>query len=144
MKKIFAIILLSLSLVTLVGCSKRYEKVTYTNYQEYFKNKDGYIISDNSIDHDMIIKRYLEASNNNVQVYYIEYADEDDAIVYMKDSFENKDDYKLRMKDNYSYAKSTKGKYQKVYRVDNVIINVIARDKKYKKEVNNILKDLGY
>ena len=39
--------------------------------------------------------------------------------------------------------KQTKGTYFKLYRVDNVVINAVA-DKKYKKEVNKVLKDLGY
>ena len=34
-------------------------------------------------------------------------------------------------------------KYFKLYRVDNVIVNVVA-DKEYKKDVNKVLKDLGY
>lgn len=144
MNRFLKIVLVLLIGLTLVGCGKNYEKITYTDYQEYFNKKEGYIVQEKSEGYDVTVRRYFEASNNNVQVYYIEYAKEDDAIQYMKDSFEDKDDYKLKLKDNYSYAKSTKNKYQKVYRVDNVIINVIARDKKYKKEVNNILKDLGY
>lgn len=144
MNKFLKAILLLLIGLTLVGCGKNYEKITYTDYQEYFNKKEGYIVQERSEGYDVTVRRYFEASNNNVQVYYIEYAKEDDAIQYMKDSFEDKGDYKLKLKDDYSYAKSTRDKYQKVYRVDNVIINVIARDKQYKKEVNNILKDLGY
>ena len=49
----------------------------------------------------------------------------------------------IKEKDNYTYVKNTKGTYFKLYRVDNVVINAVA-DKKYKKEVNKVLKDLGY
>lgn len=144
MNKFFKVILLIFTILIMTGCTKDYEKLAYTDYQEYFNNKLNYTIQDNSKEYAINIRRYLEAGNGNVQVYYIEYAKEEDAIDYIKNSYLDKDGYKVKMNDNYSYVKSTKDRYQKIYRVDNVIIDVLTLDKKYKKEVNNILKDLGY
>ena len=144
MKKIIKVTFIILSLVFLSSCGKNYEKLTYTDYLEYFNKKSGYTIQDRSDEYEINIRRYLEAGNGNVQVYYIEYAKEEDAIEYIENAFLDKDGYKVKLNDNYSYVKSTKGKYQKVYRVNNVIIDVLTLDKKYKKEVNNILKELVY
>ena len=144
MSKIFKITLIMITILIMIGCGKNYEKLTYTDYQEYFNNKTGYVIQDNSSLYEINIRRYLEAGNGNVQVYYIEYAEEEDAIKHIEDSYLDKDGYKVKLKDNYSYVKSTRDKYQKIYRVDNIIINALTLDKKYKKEVNSILKDLGF
>lgn len=143
MNRFFKFIIV-LVILALTGCNKNYEKVSYTDYQEYFNNKSGYIIQDHSSEYEINIRRYLEAGNGNVQVYYIEYAKEEDAIEYIEKFYLEKDGYKVKLNDKYSYVKSTKDKYQKVYRVNNVIIDALTLDKKYKKEVNNILKDLGY
>lgn len=144
MKRIFKIILAIGLVFILTGCGKSYEKLSYTDYQEYFNKKDGYIILNKTSNYDIQIRRYYEAGDGNVQIYYIEYAKEEDAIDYIKNTYNNLEGYKVKLKDNYSYVKSTKDKYQKIYRVDNVIINALSLDKKYKKDINNILKDLGY
>ena len=44
----------------------------------------------------------------------------------------------------YTKVKSTEGRYFKLYKVDNVIVYGTSQDKKDKKEINSILKDLGY
>ena len=129
MKRILKIFSVLFFVVLLSGCNKNLEKVSYTDYNEYFNSKDGYTILDKSSDYDLSVIRYLEAGNGNVQVFFTEY--------------QNQKNYKFKEKDNYTYVKNTKGTYFKLYRVDNVVINAVA-DKKYKKEVNKVLKDLGY
>ena len=119
MKKIIKLILVIFTAIMLTGCGKDYNKLSYTKYNEYFKSKDGYVILDKTSNYDYNITRYLEAGNGNVQVFFTEYQKTEDA------------------------KKNTKGTYFKLYRVDNVVINAVA-DKKYKKEVNKVLKDLGY
>ncbi len=141
MKNILKITLVVIITILLTGC-KKYDKLAYTSYNEYFNSKDGYVILDKTSDYDIDVRRYLEAGNGNVQVYYIEFATEDLAIDYVKNLYENQNGYKV--KNNYSYVKSTKNQYFKLYRVDNVIINAVSSDKKYRKNVNEVLKDLGY
>ena len=143
MKRILKIFSVLFFVVLLSGCNKNLEKVSYTDYNEYFNSKDGYTILDKSSDYDLSVIRYLEAGNGNVQVFFTEYQKTEDAKKEIEDLYKNQKNYKFKEKDNYTYIKNTKGTYFKLYRVDNVVINAVA-DKKYKKEVNKVLKDLGY
>ena len=143
MKRILKIFSVLFFVVILSGCNKNLEKVSYTDYNEYFNSKDGYTILDKSSDYDLSVIRYLEAGNGNVQVFFTEYQKTEDAKKEIEDLYKNQKNYKFKEKDNYTYVKNTKGTYFILYRVDNVVINAVA-DKKYKKEVNKVLKDLGY
>ena len=143
MKRILKIFSVLFFAVILSGWNKNLEKVSYTDYNEYFNSKDGYIILDKSSDYGSSVIRYLEAGNGNIQVFFTEYQKEEDAKKEIEDLYKNQKNYKFKEKDNYTYVKNTKGTYFKLYRVDNVVINAVA-DKKYKKEVNKVLKDLGY
>ena len=143
MKRILKIFSVLFFVILLIGCNKNLEKVSYTDYYEYFNSKDGYTILDKSSDYDLSVIRYLEAGNGNVQVFFTEYQKTEDAKKEIEDLYKNQKNYKFKEKDNYTYVKNTKGTYFKLYRVDNVVINAVA-DKKYKKEVNKVLKDLGY
>lgn len=143
MKRILKIFSVLFFVVLLSGCNKNLEKVSYTDYNEYFNSKDGYTILDKSSDYDLSVIRYLEAGNGNVQVFFTEYQKTEDAKKEIEDLYKNQKNYKFKEKDNYTYVKNTKGTYFKLYRVDNIVINAVA-DKKYKKEVNKVLKDLGY
>jgi lipoprotein len=142
-KRILKIFSVLFFVILLSGCNKNLEKVSYTDYNEYFNSKDGYTILDKSSDYDLSVIRYLEAGNGNVQVFFTEYQKTEDAKKEIEDLYKNQKNYKFKEKDNYTYVKNTKGTYFKLYRVDNVVINAVA-DKKYKKEVNKVLKDLGY
>ena len=143
MKRILKIFSILFFVILLSGCNKNLEKVSYTDYNEYFNSKDGYTILDKSSDYDLSVIRYLEAGNGNVQVFFTEYQKTEDAKKEIEDLYKNQKNYKFKEKDNYTYVKNTKGTYFKLYRVDNVVINAVA-DKKYKKEVNKVLKGLGY
>ena len=143
MKRILKIFSVLFFVILLSGCNKNLEKVSYTDYNEYFNSKDGYTILDKSSDYDLSVIRYLEAGNGNVQVFFTEYQKTEDAKKEIEDLYKNQKNYKFKEKDNYTYVKNTKGTYFKLYRVDNVVINAVA-DKKYKKKVNKVLKDLGY
>lgn len=143
MKRILKIFSVLFFVILLSGCNKDLEKVSYTDYNEYFNSKDGYTILDKSSDYDLSVIRYLEAGNGNVQVFFTEYQKTEDAKKEIEDLYKNQKNYKFKEKDNYTYVKNTKGTYFKLYRVDNVVINAVA-GKKYKKEVNKVLKDLGY
>lgn len=143
MKRLIKIMLMTFMIIILGGCTKSYDKLSYTTYNEYFNSKNEYIILDKSSDYDITTTRYLEAGNKDVQAYYIEFQKKDDAVNYVNSLYKNQKYYKLKEKDNYTYVKRTKGEYFKLYRVDNVIVNVVS-DKKHKKEAKTILKDLGY
>ena len=140
MKRILKIFSVLFFVILLSGCNKNLEKVSYTDYNEYFNSKDGYTILDKSSDYDLSVIRYLEAGNGNVQVFFTEYQKTEDAKKEIEDLYKNQKNYKFKEKDNYTYVKNTKGTYFKLYRVDNVVINAVA-DKKYKKEVNEAFRN---
>lgn len=144
MKNIIKFVSIIFILVLFSGCAKDYKKLTYTAYNEYFNAKKGYVVLDHSTDFGLNVIRSLEAGNGDIQIMYMEFSDDKEAINYIKKSYDNTDKYKVKMKDDYSIIKSNKGSYFKLYRVDNIIVYGMAQDKKNKKEVNNILKDLGY
>lgn len=143
-KNIVKVLFLLSIMFFLSGCKNNYEKLAFTSYNEYFQAKDGYFIIDQSSNYGVDVARCYEAGDGNVQVFYLEFIEKQDAIEFVNSQYEGVKGYKLKTKDNYSYVKSTKGKYFKLYRVDNVILYAISTDKSYKKEINNILKDLGY
>lgn len=141
LKKVLIIVV---GILLLAGCSKDYKKLSYTTYNEYFNKKDGYIIIDHSNNYGLEVIRSLEAGNGTIQVIYIEFKDSAEADNYIKNSYETNENYKINKKDKYTVVKSTKGKYFKLYKVDNVLVYGTSQDKKDKKEINSILKDLGY
>lgn len=143
MKRIFKLLFVFTLIIFMGGCSKSYDKLSYTKYNEYFSSKDNYIVLDKSSDYGSEVIRYLEAGDGNIQIFFTEYQKTDDAIEYVNDVYKNDNNYRFKSGDNYTYVKIKKNVYFKLYRVDNVIVSVLA-DKEYKKEANNILKDLGY
>lgn len=145
MKKIIKkVLVICCGILVLAGCSKDYKKLSYTTYNEYFNEKNDYITIDHSNDYGLSVVRSLESGNGTIQVMYIEFQSEEDAINYIETSYQNDDNYKVSLNDNYSKVTSTKGRYFKLYRVDNIIVYATSLDKKNKKEINSILKDLGY
>lgn len=144
MKKILKLLLITLITFIMCGCGKKIDKLSYTEFNEYFSNKDGYMVIDNTSKYDINVRRYLEAGEGNIQVFYIEFDTENTAQDYINSLYLTDKTYKIKNYDNYTYVKSTKNRYFKLYQVDNVILNITAPDKKYKKQVNEILKDLGY
>lgn len=141
MKKVLTVLSLIIINLLLSGCGKNYTKLSYTDYNEYFNSKEGYIVIDKSSNYDTDIVRYLEAGDGEVQVFYIEFEKTKDAISYINDLYG--DSYKIKTKNNYSTIKSSKEKYFRLIRIDNVIVTAVA-DKEYKKDIKNILKDLGF
>lgn len=144
MKKVFSkIIMLLLVIVFVSGCEKEYKKLSYVDYNEYFSNKEGYVMIDHSLDSGLEMIRNLEAGNGDIQVMYIEFMNDEEAENYIEEKF-NDDNYKIKKYDDYITIKNTKNRYFKLYKIDNVVIYAVSTDKKDKKEINSVLKDLGY
>lgn len=144
MKKVFSKVITILVMIILVsGCGKDYKKLSYIDYNEYFNEKEGYLMIDHSSENGLEIIRDLEAGNGDIQVMYLEFMTEEEAEKYIKENF-NDDNYKVKDKETYTIVKNTKNRYFKLYKVDNVIVYALSNDKKDKKEINSILKDLGY
>ena len=141
---IIKVIITIVVMVLVTGCGSDYKKLSYVDYNEYFNKKEGYMMIDDSSKNGLEIIRELQASNGDIQVIYMEFSNDEEARKYIRDTYTSEDGYKLKTKDNYTIIKDTKARYFKLYRVDNIIIYASANDKKNKREINNIFKDLGY
>ena len=137
------VITILIMIVLMSGCGKNYKKLSYIEYNEYFNKKQDYLMIDHSSENGLEIIRDLEAGNGDIQVMYLEFMTEEEAEKYLKENFDD-DNYKTKDKETYTIVKNTKNRYFKLYKIDNVIIYALSNDKKDKKEINSILKDLGY
>ena len=143
MKKIFKLFICALFIIILSGCGK-INKITYTKFNEYFTNKDGYNIINNTDKFDIDVRKYIEAGNGDVQVFFIEFANKKYANDYVKSVYKTDKNYKVKYAAGCTYIKRTKNKYEKAYKIDNTLLIASTVNKKYKRDVNKILKDLGY
>ncbi|MBO6145914.1 MAG: hypothetical protein J6O62_03860 [Bacilli bacterium] len=141
MRRILKVLLVTIFIVVLTGCSKKIDKLSYTDYNEYFSNKEGYSVIDDTNKYDIDVRRYLEAGNGDIQVFYLEFSNEKNANKYIKDNYK-----KLKKKEykNYTYIKDTKNKYMKLYKVKNVIVIGNTNENKNKRLLNKTLKELGF
>ena len=128
----------------LSGCTQKIDKLTYTTFNEYFSKNTEYSINDTSNQYDINVRKYIEAGNGNVQIFYIEFSDSKNADKHINDIFLTDKNNKVKHSKDYTYIKNTKDKYMRLYQKDNVIVIGITYNKKYKGQVNRVLKDLGY
>ena len=143
MKRFLKIFIVIAFVVTLSGCGK-IDKITYTKFNEYFSNKEGYSIINNTDKFDIDIRKYIEAGNGDIQIFYIEFANKKYASDYVKNVYKKDKNYKVKYADGCTYIKRTKNKYEKAYKIDTTLLIASTVNKKYKRDVNKILKDLGY
>ena len=143
MKRILSIVLCIGLVLTITGCVKKVDKMTFTQFNEYFfTNK--YDIIDNTNKYGIETRRYFEAGDGKIQFFYIEFDNNKNAKKYIEGMYSNQPGSKTKVTKDYTYIKNTKNQYMKLYNVDNVIFIGITYDKKYKRQVNKVLKDLGY
>lgn len=140
MKKIVKLLSTVIFVFILAGC-KNIEKLSYTKFNEYFSNKDGYTIIDQTDKYDIDVRKFIEAGDGDVQYFYIEFDNETSADKYLKTEYKN---YKIKDYKKYSYIKDTKNGYMKLYKINNVIVYAKTSDKKYTAILNKTLKELGY
>jgi len=143
MKRVLKVFLVCIFVFILSGCGKKIEKISYAQFNEYFSNEE-YDIIDNTKQYGLEVRRYLEAGNGKIQVFYIEFDNEKNADKYMNGIYASEKGSKTKVKKDYTYIKNTKIGYMKLYKVDNVLLIGSADEKKYKRQVNKVLRDLGY
>ncbi len=141
MSKIFKSLIILGVVVLVCGCAKNISKISYTRFNEYFSSSSDYTIIDHTDKYDIDIRRYIEAGDGNIQYFYIEFDSSKSASSFLK---KNYTDYKIKEYKNYSYIKSRKNGYMKLYKIDNVIVIAKAEKTKYKWTLNKVLKKLGY
>lgn len=143
MKKIFKGIIV-LSLIILLSACKKYEPITYTKFTETFNNRDGYIVNNQTLRYENLFERYIEVVGNNNQFSYYEFKTEDDARKYITDNYKDRKKYSFKDKKDYIIVKCTDKMYFKAIQIDKTVIVGNSSIKKNKKEINSILKELGY
>ena len=143
MKKLLKILLVCIFVFMISGCGKKIDKISYAKFNEYFSN-DEYDIIDHTDQYGLEVRRYIEAGNGKIQFFYIEFDNEKSAEKYMNGIYVSAKGNKTKVKKGYTYTKNTKGRYMKVYKVNNVIFVGNTEQKKYKWQVNKVLRELGY
>ena len=145
MKNIIKILGTIILLMLVFGCTtKKIEKLSYTEFNEFFVKKSEHTMMDNTSQYDSEIRRYLEVGEGNIQIFYIEFDNSKNAEKYLENYFKNDENNKVKEYENYTFIKSTKPTYMKLYKVDNIIIYGKTNNKKSKRLLNKTLKDLGY
>lgn len=143
MKKIFKGIIV-LSLIILLSACKKYEPITYTKFTETFNNRDGYIVNNQTLRYENLFERYIEVVGNNNQFAYYEFKTEEEARKYITDNYKDRKKYNFKDKKDYIIVKCTDKMYFKAIQIDKTVIVGNSSFKKNKKEINSILKELGY
>ena len=144
MKRIFKILLVILFVGVVAGCEKNVSKVSYAKFNEYFSDKEDFNVSDDTSGYDMNVRKYITANNSKYQIYYIEYDSERSANEYINNLNSDSKDYNIKKYDKYTYVENTNGKYVVMYKIDSTIVVGMSDNKNYKRDINNILSDLGY
>lgn len=152
MKK-FSLILIILTTFVLFGCSKRVA-LTVNEFKEKIE-KENYTyveVTDQFKEYDYVKGAYLGVSHDvNYQIEFYTFGDEKGAKEFYKlnkEIFESSADnnhlYTNVDSKNYSkYTLTTEDKYKSITRIDNTVVYSDC-DKTYKKDVEKLIKKLGY
>ena len=144
MKRILRGLSLVLIIILFSGCMGKIRKISYTEFNEYFSNKKGFVIKDSTGSYDIQIRRFLEAGNGDFQINYIEFDNQKNADKYIKSLYSDTKKYKIKNKKDYTFIKSNKSTFLRLYKKDNVIVSGMTNNKKARREVKRVLRDLGY
>lgn len=144
MKKLLKVLSVIFIITLSTGCFKKIEKISYTDFNEYFTNKTEYTLLDNTSKYGINIRRYVEAGEGNFQIFYIEFDNEKNADKYINNIYVSNKNNKVKRYKNYTYIKSNKNTYLRLYKTKNVIVLGQTKNKKYKSKMKKVLKDLGY
>ena len=138
MKRIFTMVVLFLFVLFLTGCQKNYKAITYTRFNETFKDKTNYLIINQTLKYEDKFERCLEANGNNIQFLYYEFKTESAARKYLSDNYKGRKKYRYKNRKKYSSVKCTNHMYFYASQVDNVVVIGNSPDKKNKKEIVQI------
>ena len=144
MKRIITAVIIVISVFVLSGCNRNYDAITYTKFNEIFKEKKDYNIINQTLKYEDRFERCLEASGKNIQFLYYEFKTEEEARNYISDNYKNRKKYKFKDKKNYIIVKCTNKMYFYAVQVDKIVIVGDSPIKKNKKEIKKIFKELGY
>lgn len=143
MKKIMKTLLFILIIILISGC-KKITKISYTDFNEYFSKKEGFMIIDKTYQYGIDVRKFIEVGEGNYQIFYIEFNNEKNADAYLNGMYVKDKDNKTKVKKDYTYVESNKNKYLRLYKVNNVIVLGQTKKREYKGQMKKTLRDLGY
>ena len=144
MKRVIEGIFIFIFIIILTGCSKNYKAITYTKFNEVFKENNDYLIVNQTLKYEDRFERCIEASGNNNQFIFYEFRTEEEAKNYIKDNYYKRKKYHYRNKESYITVKNTDNMYFYAIQIDKTVIVGNSPMKKNGKEIRNIFKKLGY
>ncbi|MBO6195817.1 MAG: hypothetical protein J6O56_05715 [Bacilli bacterium] len=144
MKRILSVVVGILSIVLLTGCTKNYKAITYTRFNEIFKNKKDYLIINQTLKYEDKFERCLEANGENIQFLYYEFKTEKQARKYIADNYKGRDKYRFKDRKKYIIVKCTDSMYFYAIQIDKTVIVGNSPDKGNKRIIKKIFKEFGY
>ena len=141
--------------VVIINKNLNKEPITISEFKDMMKDKDFELVNSKEtqlLEYDYIEKSYIALEEDyNYQVEFYELDEEEDAIYFYninKEKFEKSKssastETSVSMGNNSKYTLTTKDKYKVISRIEDTAIYLDV-DKKYKDEVKEILKEMGY
>ena len=141
--------------VVIINKNLNKEPITVNEFKEMMKDKDFELVNSKEtqlLEYDYIEKSYIALEEDyNYQIEFYKLDEEEDAIYFFninKEKFEKSKssastETSVSMGNNSKYTLTTKDKYKVISRVEDTAIYLDV-DKKYKDEVKEILKEMGY
>ena len=148
------VLLLVLIIVVLTACSSNKEPLTLDEFKSIMRDNDYYMVNAISqfSDYGYINDAYIaRKTGEDYQIEFYELEDDSYAISFYntnKEIFEasktNDSIYtSIDLKDTNKYTLLNENSYKVLSRIEDTVLYIDV-DKKYKNEVNSIIKKLGY
>ena len=144
MKRILMVVMLIIISLFFTGCTNNYKPITYTRFNEVFKNKNNFMIINQTLKYQDRFERCIEASGNNIQFIYYEFKTTEDAVNYLKDNYKGRKKYRYKSNNKVSTVKCKDNMYFEAVQVDKIVIVGNSPLKVNKKIIKSIFKELGY
>lgn len=144
MKRIITGVFVFIFIFILTGCTKDYKAITYTRFNEVFKENNNYLIVNQTLKYEDRFERCIEASGKNIQFIFYEFKTDEEARTYMKDNYYKRRKYRYRDKKNYITVKNTDNMYFYAIQIDKTVIVGNSPIKGNSKEIKSIFNKLGY
>ncbi len=144
MKRIITVVTIFIFSLFLTGCAKNYKPITYTKFNEVFKDKTDYNIVNQTLKYQDRFERCIEASGKNIQFIYYEFKTEEEAREYLKTNYKSRKKYRYKSNNKYSIVRCKDNMYFEAIQVDKIVLVGNSPMKSNKKVIKTIFKELGY
>lgn len=143
MKRIKYLLVLVLGVIFLTGCKHDYKTISYSKFIEEFKNSN-YYVNDYTSKYDDLFVRYIDISGKNIEFSYYEFETEEKAKEYIKESYKDSDVYSFEdQKDYIVISKNSDGYFYGV-QAGKTFVSGQSNSLSFKRDVNKVMKALGY